>query len=199
LSWQDVDWAAQKFRVDSPKTGESWVPHFPELRRHLDAAFEAAPEGAVHVITRCRDTNANLRTTFTKIIRRAELKPWPKLFHNLRASRQTELAAVYPLIPVSDDRIAVAGGGWRTGRYCTRSPSVELMSESRSHRRGERRLLSQRDPVQRRAGRPPRRRLLAPGLRRAAKPGVAVESTRTTQQFLNVVTRSMDHAVGKQV
>src|ERR1051326_8665510 len=32
-----------------------------------------------------------------KIIRRAGLSPWPKLFQNLRASRETELAAVYPL------------------------------------------------------------------------------------------------------
>src|SRR5262249_57784702 len=42
-------------------------------------------------------SNANLRTTFTKIIRRAGEKPWPKLFHNLRASRETELAAEYPI------------------------------------------------------------------------------------------------------
>ena len=41
--------------------------------------------------------NANLRTTFQKIVRRAGLKPWPRLFHNLRASRETELAEIYPL------------------------------------------------------------------------------------------------------
>jgi hypothetical protein len=41
--------------------------------------------------------NANLRTTFTKIVRRAGEKPWPKLFHNLPASRETELAAEYPI------------------------------------------------------------------------------------------------------
>jgi hypothetical protein len=32
-----------------------------------------------------------------RIIRRAGLEPWPKLFQNLRASRETELAAEYPL------------------------------------------------------------------------------------------------------
>ncbi len=36
--------------------------------------------------------NANLRTTFEKIVRRAGLTTWPRLFHNLRASRETELA-----------------------------------------------------------------------------------------------------------
>ena len=97
LRCQDVDWERNRFRVDSPKTGERWVPIFPELRPYLEGCFELAEEGAVHVITRYRDSNANLRTTFTKIIRRAGEKPWPKLFHNLRASRETELAADYPI------------------------------------------------------------------------------------------------------
>ncbi len=33
----------------------------------------------------------------TRIIRRAGVPAWPKLFHNLRASRETELAAEYPI------------------------------------------------------------------------------------------------------
>jgi integrase len=97
LRWQDVDWGRNRFRVDSPKTGERWVPIFPELRPYLEECFELAEEGAVHVVTRYRDSNSNLRTMFTKIIRRAGEKPWPKLFHNLRASRETELAADYPI------------------------------------------------------------------------------------------------------
>src|SRR5207248_1826841 len=49
------------------------------------------------VIVRHRDRNSNLRTHMHRIIRKAGLEPWPKLFHNLRSSRQTELAAVYPI------------------------------------------------------------------------------------------------------
>lgn len=97
LEWRDVDWARNRFLVRSPKTGDRWVPIFPELRTHFDECFELAQEGAVHLITRYRDTNANLRTTFMKIIKRAGVKPWPKLFHNLRASRETELAAEFPI------------------------------------------------------------------------------------------------------
>ena len=37
-----------------------------------------------------------------KIVKRAGLKPWPKLFHNLRASRETELAQVHPMHVVCD-------------------------------------------------------------------------------------------------
>jgi integrase len=103
LTWADVDWERGRFRATSPKTehhegkAERWVPIFPELRPYLEEAFELAPEGAVHVINRYRDANQNLRTQLHRIIRRAGLEPWPKLFHNLRASRETELAAEYPL------------------------------------------------------------------------------------------------------
>jgi hypothetical protein len=48
------------------------------------------------VISSYRDATKNFRRRFTRIIKRAGLEPWPKLFHNLRASRATELAAEYP-------------------------------------------------------------------------------------------------------
>lgn len=40
--------------------------------------------------------NTNIRTTFEKIVRRAGLKKWPRLFHNMRASCETDLAADHP-------------------------------------------------------------------------------------------------------
>ena len=73
------------------------MPLFPELRPHLEELFEAAKPGAVHVITRYRDAGQNLRTTFEKVIERAGLVPWPRLFQNLRASRETELAGLFPI------------------------------------------------------------------------------------------------------
>src|SRR5262249_43322526 len=103
LEWAGVDWERNRFLVHSPKTehledgGERWGPMFPELRPHLEEAFELAEPGTVHVITRHRGDNMNLRTQLQRIIRRAGLSAWPKLFQNLRASRQTELAADYPL------------------------------------------------------------------------------------------------------
>ncbi|MCZ2340252.1 MAG: hypothetical protein LC104_00475 [Bacteroidales bacterium] len=41
--------------------------------------------------------NANLRTTMKKIIHRAGLEQWPRLFHNLRSSRETELLKGNPI------------------------------------------------------------------------------------------------------
>ncbi len=103
LKWEDVNWAQERMRVCAPKTehledgGERWVPIFPELRPFLDAAWERAKPGAVFVVSRYRDTAVNLRTQMLRIIHRAGLKPWPRLFQNLRASRETELAKDWPL------------------------------------------------------------------------------------------------------
>jgi hypothetical protein len=54
------------------------------------------PRGG-YVINRYRHGNQNLRTQLNRILRRAGVEPWPKLFHNLRASRKTELAATFPI------------------------------------------------------------------------------------------------------
>jgi hypothetical protein len=41
--------------------------------------------------------NSNLRTQLERILARAGLEPWPRLFQNLRSTRETELASEYPL------------------------------------------------------------------------------------------------------
>ncbi len=103
LTWGDIDWERGRMTVRSPKTehhagGESrGVPLFPELRPYLEAAWDEAEPGTTFVVTRYRDRLANLRTQLLRIIGRAGLKPWPRLFHNMRASRQTELTARFPL------------------------------------------------------------------------------------------------------
>ena len=103
LRWSDVDWERGRLLIHSPKTEHHegkefrWIPLFPELREDLEAAFDRASEGAEFVITRYRDAEQNLRTHFLRIINRAGLKPWPKLFQNLRATRETELAETNPI------------------------------------------------------------------------------------------------------
>ena len=45
--------------------------------------------------------NANLRTTLERIIRRAGLEPWTRLWHSMRASCETDLAREFPLAVVA--------------------------------------------------------------------------------------------------
>ena len=112
VRWKDVDWETGRIVVQSPKTEhhpgkESRpIPMFPELRPILADAFDAAHEGAEYVVgggyrqaanSPSGWRNCNLRTQFLRIVKRAGLQPWPRLFHNLRASRETELAKEYPI------------------------------------------------------------------------------------------------------
>ena len=102
LKWSDIDWANGQFVVSNPKTEHHQghesreVPLFPKLLPHLREAFEKAEEGAGFCITRYRDQKVNLRTRLLWIIKRAGLKPWPKLWQNLRSTRETELADQFP-------------------------------------------------------------------------------------------------------
>jgi integrase len=113
LTWGDVDWERGRIRLPSPKTavhGKAFreVPIVPEVRPHLEAVWNAAPEGTTHVFSRLRERasvrqaekgfwqQVNLRQHLLRLIERAGLTPWPRLFHNLRASAQTDLADRFP-------------------------------------------------------------------------------------------------------
>lgn len=101
LRWRDIDWSANRMTVTSPKTehhegkGTRVVPLFAELRPYLEDVFDHAAVGTEFVVSGLR-SDTNLRTRFEKIIKRAGLTPWPRLWHNLRASRQTELEERFP-------------------------------------------------------------------------------------------------------
>lgn len=96
LRWTDIDWERGRLRIDSVKTGLRSCPLFPEVRAVLAEAFERAEPGALHCVTRYRDSAANLRTQAHRIIERAGLEPWPKTFVNLRSTRRTELQERFP-------------------------------------------------------------------------------------------------------
>lgn len=92
LRWGDVNWERGRLTVRSPKTAGHdghavrVVPIAPELRAILQRLFDAAEPGTVAVVPRLHDPSLNLRTTFGKIVAKAGVTPWPRLFHNMRAS-----------------------------------------------------------------------------------------------------------------
>lgn len=98
LTWADIDWARKRLTIKSPKTEHHLghesrqLPMFPEIAGPLEEVFHAAPEGSVYVLPFVRErTGAALRKPMEKAIKAAGVKPWPRLFHNLRSSRQTDL------------------------------------------------------------------------------------------------------------
>ncbi len=111
LEWRNIDWDRGRMIVSSPKTechGKPTrkVPLFKELRPYLEAAWDAALDGAVYVLPeRYRNSankatgwrNCNLRTQFERIIERAGLEKWPRLFHAMRSSCESDLVKRHPL------------------------------------------------------------------------------------------------------
>jgi integrase len=103
LRWDGIDFATSTMHIIEPKTerhegrGIRTCPLFPELRLYL----ESLPSVTEYVIDSPRyraaaDTakgwaNANLRTHLVRVLKEAKIPAWPRLFHSLRASRQTEL------------------------------------------------------------------------------------------------------------
>ncbi len=118
LKWEGFDFDRMRFRVDSPKTEHHpngayrIVPLFAELKPFIEEAWEAAEPGAVYVVANDRYRaasqgpagwrNCNLRTSLLRIVKRAGLQPWPKAWHNLRASRETELLRRHPIKAVCE-------------------------------------------------------------------------------------------------
>jgi integrase len=101
LKWCDVNWDLDHgtILVHSKKTehhrgkATRQVPLFPPLRAEMQSSWEQADDGAEYVLPTWGGVEKNTRKPFQNIIKRAGLKEWPRLFHNLRSSRQTELVS----------------------------------------------------------------------------------------------------------
>jgi integrase len=103
LMWADVNLEQDKLTITSPKTehcdkGYRVIPVevFGDVRPYLEDLLKLAmSRGPVrptdYIITRYREVNSNLRTQLLRILKRAGVEPWPRLFQNLRSSRETEL------------------------------------------------------------------------------------------------------------
>lgn len=121
LKWSDVNFAAGRMTIPNVKTagqtGKEYrvCPLFAALRPHLEDAFELAEPGTVYVVRGAMADNirakmdgpngsndANTRTAFLKLIKRAGLLPWPRLFHTLRASCETDLLEKFPISAVTE-------------------------------------------------------------------------------------------------
>ena len=121
LTWADVNFATGRMTIPNVKTaGQTGKAYrvcalFGNLRPYLEDAHELAEPGAVYVVggamadaMRARmdgpngSNDANARTAFLKLIRRAGLTPWPRLFHTLRASCETDLLDTLPMSAVTE-------------------------------------------------------------------------------------------------
>lgn len=110
LQWNDIHWERNEIVVTSPKTehhqsgASRTIPLFKELYEPLKTAWTARREGKRHVISTHRGQAdnpeafgktgwacCNLGKPFKDILRGAGIPVWPKPFHAMRASCETDL------------------------------------------------------------------------------------------------------------
>jgi hypothetical protein len=110
LSWSDIDWIEGRLTVHSPKTehhegkDQRVIRLLPEIKDSLErvrvvdregkSVFRKLQRQAVKSATGWKAVT--LGTGFAKILKRAGITPWPRLFHNMRASCQTDLEQRFP-------------------------------------------------------------------------------------------------------
>jgi len=109
LRWEHIDFGESLFKAFAQKTKKPrMVPIFPPLEGILLDAWEALPERTPkrrHLIQadNRRRPESNLRTEAMKLIDRAGVDVWEKLFQNLRASFATDMInAGYNLTDIAD-------------------------------------------------------------------------------------------------
>ena len=101
LRWADVDFERDRMLVPQPKTAHQGrsvrtVPLFAELRPHLESWRKESKPDAEWVIPHWSRQGVDFRAGLAQKLRRHGITPWPKLFQNMRSTRETELADKYP-------------------------------------------------------------------------------------------------------
>jgi hypothetical protein len=106
----------------------------------------AAPQYRAAVNTAMGWKNSNLRTEMTRLLRRAAVSGWPRLFRSVtlqegRASRQTELQHEFPLHvvcsrgiafePVIDSMNFVRRRSWLPSIFCLRRTGLKPIPRAR--------------------------------------------------------------------
>jgi integrase len=110
LTWGRVDWDRRLLTVKSPKTAGHeghevrTVPIAPELFAVLLDLREVTGDVSADtpLVPNVGRGDMNLRTTLLKIIDRAGVKAWPRLFQNLRASCEMDWVETVPAHTAAD-------------------------------------------------------------------------------------------------
>ena len=122
LRWSDIDFENRTMIIQQPKMETRGKPTrkmrifepvlslLIELRDIVQPGLDCPLSAPI--IYADKGNAVNWRKALKKVIERAGVKPWPKLFQTLRATRETELAAVLPLHVVT--------------AWCGNTPNVAL-------------------------------------------------------------------------
>jgi integrase len=97
LKWGHIDREQGRITIPGVKTAERVIPLFPELEQFVQERYDEAEPGDEFVLPMMqRLGRAAYGSKMTYAFQRLGLDRWPRVFHNLRSSRQTELEQLFP-------------------------------------------------------------------------------------------------------
>lgn len=98
MKWTDIDWDKRQIVIhDKKRKKDKVLPLFPKWDAALSKLWQESPEGQEYVFNHCRaSANKTYRKDLEQLIKRNKLEQWPKLWVTMRASRETDLKAMYP-------------------------------------------------------------------------------------------------------
>ena len=98
MKWEDLGWDTGLACIhDEKRKRDRVLPFFKKWRATMDQWKKSEDSPSEFVFNRARASAAKTyRDGFLELIERCELKPWPKLWHTLRASRETDLKEAMP-------------------------------------------------------------------------------------------------------
>jgi integrase len=96
LRWEHIDWETEQIRIVEAKSDVRFCPLFhrhvaDELRSLRDELERVGCKSDLVFGRWTLRRDSNLRTQLNRFVKAAGLEPWPRVFHNQRASRCTEL------------------------------------------------------------------------------------------------------------
>ena len=97
MGWADINWNTERFTVHGKGGRDRIVPLFPELVTPLYDLYEITAPGTVEVFPGLSPNASAFQGPLRLAITRAGHTAWPRLLHNLRATRITELIDRYGL------------------------------------------------------------------------------------------------------
>lgn len=148
LKWEDIDLENGRMRIHACKTehhkdgGIRYCPLFVDLKPFLVTLYESIDlekrTPTEFVILKNRGSEAYLRRKMYRLLKKADILPWPKLFHNMRASRETELLDEFPVKDVcswigNSQAIAMKHYAMRREDSFARAAGIELGATKPAH------------------------------------------------------------------
>lgn len=102
LRWEHITWEPGRIHIEAPKTAHQgkpsrMIPLFPEILPYLLSLRESQVDGEEWLFPIFLSGDRSMWGRFKRLVVNAGKKPWAHLWNSLRSTRETELAATYPL------------------------------------------------------------------------------------------------------